>query len=113
MAFEKAIELTKHLMKELNIPAERVVRHYDASRKSCPASMMDNNWSLWKKFKERLTMAKPVVNIQELTTVNDIVWELAERGIITNKTLWLKKLEEDTNSYWLARKTVNYIRENT
>lgn len=113
VAFEKAIELTKHLMKELNIPAERVVRHYDASRKSCPASMMDNNWSLWKKFKERLTMAKPVVNIQELTTVNDIVWELAERGIITNKTLWLKKLEEDTNSYWLARKTVNYIRENT
>ena len=45
----------------------------------------------------------------ELTTVNDIVWELANRGIITNKELWLKKLEEDENAYWLARKTVNYI----
>ena len=50
--------------------------------------------------------------IAELTTVNDIVWELAFRGIITDKELWLKKLEEDTNSYWLARKAANYIRNN-
>ena len=45
----------------------------------------------------------------ELTTVNDIVWELAFRGIITDKELWLKKLNEDINSYWLARKTINYL----
>ena len=45
----------------------------------------------------------------ELTTVNDIVWELANRGIITDKNLWLNKLEEDTNAYWLARKCVNYM----
>ena len=109
-AFEKAIELTKHLMKELNIPAERVVRHYDASRKSCPASMKSNNWSLWNEIKEKLTATTPVIKIQELTTVNDIVWELAERGIITDKNLWLKKLKEDENSYWLARKAVNSIR---
>lgn len=48
----------------------------------------------------------------ELTTVNDIVWELANRGIITDKNLWLKKLQNDTNSYWLARKCVNYIISN-
>lgn len=40
--FNNSIELTKHLMKELNIPLERVVRHYDASRKNCPASMSKN-----------------------------------------------------------------------
>ena len=34
IAFQNAVELTKHLMKELNIPIERVVRHYDASRKT-------------------------------------------------------------------------------
>ena len=45
----------------------------------------------------------------ELTSVNDIVWELANRGIITDKALWLKKLEEDKNAYWLARKCANYI----
>ena len=48
--------------------------------------------------------------MQELETVNDIVWELANIGIITDKDLWLKKLQEDSNSYWLARKCVNYIR---
>ena len=47
--------------------------------------------------------------VKELTTVNDIVWELANRGIISDKELWLKKLEEDTNAYWLARKAVNYM----
>ena len=51
-------------------------------------------------------------HIAGLTTVNDIVWELAARGILTDKALWLKKLEEDENSYWLARKVANYIRNN-
>jgi len=45
-----------------------------------------------------------------ITTVNDLVWELAERGILSDKALWLKKLEEDSNSYWLARKTVAFLR---
>ncbi len=53
-AFANAVRLTKHLMKELNIPVENVVRHYDASRKNCPASMCDNNWAKWKEFKQML-----------------------------------------------------------
>ena len=48
--------------------------------------------------------------IDELTEVNDIVWEFAHRGIITNKELWLKKLEEDKDSYWLARKALHALR---
>ena len=47
----------------------------------------------------------------ELESVNDIVWELANLGIITDKDLWLNKLESDKNSYWLARKCVNHIRK--
>ena len=50
-AFQNAVELTKHLMKELNIPLEKVVRHYDASRKNCPARMNKNGWALWNTFK--------------------------------------------------------------
>jgi len=45
----------------------------------------------------------------ELTEVNDLVWELAERGIITDKELWLAKLAEDKNSYYLAQKTVKFL----
>ena len=46
----------------------------------------------------------------EITSVKDIVLGLAEKGIITNKDLWLKKLSEDNNSYWLAKKCLDYIR---
>ena len=49
-------------------------------------------------------------DMQELIEVNDIVWEFAHRGIITDKELWLKKLEEDKNSYWLARKALHALR---
>lgn len=49
--------------------------------------------------------------LEELITVNDIVWELSHRGIITNKALWLKKLEEDKDAYWLARKMLHNIRK--
>lgn len=50
-AFENAVGLTKYLMKELSIPADCVVRHYDASRKNCPASMSGGNWEKWEQFK--------------------------------------------------------------
>ena len=61
-AFQNAVELTKYLMKELNIPLEKVVRHYDASRKNCPASMSKNGWALWDTFKKSLT-----INEEDLT----------------------------------------------
>lgn len=43
----------------------------------------------------------------ELKTVNDIVWELSHRGIITDKNLWLGLLEEDKDLYWLCYKAAN------
>lgn len=46
----------------------------------------------------------------ELTEINDIVWELFSRGIVSDKDLWLDKLKTDQNSYWFARKCVHYIR---
>lgn len=54
-AFERAVWLTKHLMTKLNIPLCNVVRHYDASRKNCPATMSKNGWALWYAFKNKLT----------------------------------------------------------
>lgn len=58
------INLTQQLMRELNIPLERVVRHYDASHKSCPHSFSDNDWTLWTDFKKQLI---PVVK-ESITT---------------------------------------------
>jgi hypothetical protein len=48
------------------------------------------------------------VAVTELTTVNDIVWELAHRGILTDKQYWLKKLAADKNVYCLAKNMANY-----
>ena len=56
------INLVQKLMKDLNIPLERVVRHYDASHKSCPHSFSDNNWALWHEFKKQL-ISIPAVKI--------------------------------------------------
>jgi len=61
------INLTQQLMHDLNIPLERVVRHYDASRKSCPHSFSDNNWALWNDFKKQLI---PVVKESFTTRSN-------------------------------------------
>lgn len=48
------IELTKMLMARYSIPIEKIVRHYDASRKNCPSSFSSNNWNRWFNFKKRL-----------------------------------------------------------
>lgn len=48
------IKLTYQLMQELNLRQIRVVRHYDASRKICPASMRQNDWEKWWNFKDAL-----------------------------------------------------------
>ena len=69
-ALENAVKLTKILMKKFNIPAERVVRHYDISGKLCPgiigwndgiiydvngkATSKRNNSEKWKAFKNKL-----------------------------------------------------------
>lgn len=69
-ALENAVKLSKYLMKKYNIPIDRVIRHYDASRKSCPGlvgwndgtlykedgskTKEKNNSNEWIKFKKRL-----------------------------------------------------------
>ena len=69
-AINNAVKLSKYLMKKYNIPIDRVIRHYDASRKDCPGivgwntdimynedgtrSNKKNNDSEWLKFKQKL-----------------------------------------------------------
>lgn len=46
--------LVQKLMKDFNVPASRVVRHYDASRKSCPLYYV-NNPAEWTKLHAQIT----------------------------------------------------------
>ncbi|EQJ93960.1 N-acetylmuramoyl-L-alanine amidase family protein [Clostridioides difficile P51] len=52
-ARENAIDLTRKLMKDLNISADKVIRHYDAKKKYCPRKMLDNP-KLWVDFKDKV-----------------------------------------------------------
>jgi N-acetylmuramoyl-L-alanine amidase len=52
---DNTIDLVKCLMEKQDVPLDRVVRHYDASRKICPRSMSENNWEKWWEFKEILS----------------------------------------------------------
>lgn len=50
--------------------------------------------------------------LEELTEINDIVWEFLHRDIISDGTLWCEKAaQERNNTYWLLRKSMHYIRE--
>ena len=54
-----AIELTKQLMREYNIPAERVIRHYDVTGKLCPGIIGWNadsgSEAKWQAFKNAIS----------------------------------------------------------
>ena len=57
-AVANAVELVKKLMAEYNIPADRVIRHYDVNGKPCPGIIGWNadsgSESEWVKFKQAL-----------------------------------------------------------
>ena len=84
IAFSKAVELTKRLMKELNIPIENVVRHYDASRKNCPQSMNEEKWAEFKGLLTEDNMDK-FCDISGHFAEKDIK-ELFDMGVINGKS---------------------------
>lgn len=108
-AFENAVELTKYLMQELNIPAERVVRHFDASKKKCPASMSENNWEKWEKFKEAIMEKREFTDIKGHFAQKDIT-DLYKMGVVNGKTPELFMPDEPITRGEVARVARNIIR---
>ena len=77
VARANAIELVKWLMSELDLSADRVIRHYDAKGKRCPSKMMDNP-ALWDAFKKALVGENVEV---DKTRFNDKVYEFQKAAI--------------------------------
>lgn len=70
---EACVWLVKKLMKELNIPVENVIRHYDAVNKTCPAPYVHNNnyrtsWT-WDEFKAKLTENSQNGVVEQTSTI--------------------------------------------
>ena len=77
-------------------PSAQFKRHRDLNATACPGKNFP--------FEEITTITETK---KELTSVNDIVWELNHRGIITDTEKWLKKLVPKNDAYWLAYKAAN------
>ena len=98
--YKACAELLEYLKPKLpNL--KHIGKHSDYNVTACPGKNFDIEKILFPKEEE----IKP----KNIKSVNDIVWELSYRGIITDKTLWLRKLEEDKNAYWLAKNMVDYL----
>jgi N-acetylmuramoyl-L-alanine amidase CwlA len=75
--------------------------------KKCPAPYV--NEPAWSSFKKLITSS----SVKELVSINDIVWELGNRGIVSDKKGMIEEMSLNPNGrlYWLARKSVQYMRE--
>lgn len=117
--YKEAVELCAYLCKEYGLTEKDIICHSEGYKKGVASNHGDVMHWFPKHGKSMDTFRADVKKLltpqtaptAELTTVNDIVWELGHRGILSDTTLWLKKLEEDSNSYWLARKTVKYLQD--
>lgn len=49
-AFQNTVQVCKQLMKQLGIPADRVVQHYDVCAKNCPSAIRAKGD--WNRFKQ-------------------------------------------------------------
>lgn len=104
---KNAAYLTALLMRRYSVPMENIIRHFDVTGKLCPRPYVDSEMA-WQAFKERIK-TEPV---KEYTKINDIAWELAARGIVTDTQGLLEEVAQNPNGrlYWVARKCVQYIR---
>lgn len=80
--FDNAVELVRELMEKYNVPPERVIRHYDVTRKVCPAPFVGVGVEQWKEFKEEISV-KRYNNIQELPAwARPTIQKLIDRGFL-------------------------------
>ena len=105
-AEENAAQFIAELLKEFGWGVDRVKKHQDFSGKYCPHRTLDLGW-------DRFISKVRGYTITELTETNDIVYELASRGIVSDSDGMLKAMQAQPYGrlYWLARKAVHYIRK--
>lgn len=82
------IELVRNLQSKYGINNNRVVRHYDASRKICPEPFSHDNWARWQDFKNRLSGNS---SIQINTNSNEDYSYKGKYGLITGNDVRLRE----------------------
>ena len=97
---QNTVELARYLMTKHNIPIERVVRHYDASRKICPRSLSDNNWAAWYALKARIantSISTPATGNTHTVASGETLYKIAKlHGTSVAKLKSLNGLSSNT-----------------
>lgn len=111
-----AAELVRELMRKYGIPAERVMRHYDVTHKSCPEPMVLHP-ELWQAFKTKIQedddMTQDKFNQMFKTAMEDYrkelqtndagEWSAEAREILTNMGVFagnVKTTDGEPNYMW-------------
>lgn len=68
-AFQNTVDVCKQLMKKYNIPASRVIRHYDVCAKNCPSVIRAKGD--WERFKQLISAETVVAPITTPTVTVD------------------------------------------
>ena len=117
IAIENAIYVIQLLMKELNISAENVCRHYDVSRKQCPKFFIDMNIKgyndSYSYFRKRIN--EPLPKIKNNKTIES--WKIKEydkafKNKIITDTAWKNKLNESCPTWAVLAMFNNLIDKN-
>lgn len=75
LTLKNTIELVKSLKKEF--PEAKIVRHFDASGKKCPATMSANNWQKWNEFIMEVSKISDWKDILKKVSTDPAKWESA------------------------------------
>ena len=75
-----ALELTKSLMKKYNIPADRVIRHFDVNGKACPAY-----WTNFKKWESAFHSKLSGSAVSQVNTSGEF------KVKVSRSDLWIRK----------------------
>lgn len=88
-AFANTVQCVRRLMTELHIPAERVVRHYDASRKMCPGSFAADGWARWNTFQIQIQGGLTMTQYEELCArIEKLENKMIYNYIDSNMPVW-------------------------
>ena len=102
--FEKTKQNTLYLIKILvekyNIDLDNIVRHYDASRKTCPYIMSKNNWEEWEKFKETI---KQYIENENIENSDNECKDYTEFITVIYDKIFGRIPDEEGLNYWNGR----------
>ena len=103
-------------IKKLNFTGDKtgnLTMHKWFAATGCPGPYLESKFPYIADEVNKILSGNKKEALKELTTPNDIVWELGERGLVLDKEGMLKEMNEnpDGRLYWLARKMLNYIRQ--